>query len=129
MTERIAPMASTDTPLDVLTVRPGPTGLTLAVQLCAFGIRFRSIDRNEDRAHESRALAVQARTVEIFESLGIGQALVARGNSSVRLALHFEGGDAAQVELSGFAAADTRFPFILFVSQAETRSAERRVVE
>ena len=115
-------MASTDTQLDVLIVGAGPTGLTLAVQLCAFGIRFRIIDRNEDRAHESRALAVQARTVEIFESLGIGQALVARGNSSVRLALHFEGGDAAQVELSGFAAADTRFPFILFVSQAETEA-------
>jgi 2-polyprenyl-6-methoxyphenol hydroxylase-like FAD-dependent oxidoreductase len=44
----------------VLIVGAGPTGLTLAAQLRAFGIRFRIIDRSLDRAHESRALAVQA---------------------------------------------------------------------
>jgi 2-polyprenyl-6-methoxyphenol hydroxylase-like FAD-dependent oxidoreductase len=108
--------------IDVLIVGAGPTGLTLAAHLRAFGVPFRLIDRNSDRAHQSRALAVQARTVEIFESMGIGEALVAKGNPSVRLALHFERGAAAKVELGGFAAADTRFPFILFVSQAETEA-------
>jgi 2-polyprenyl-6-methoxyphenol hydroxylase-like FAD-dependent oxidoreductase len=107
---------------DVLIVGAGPTGLTLAAQLQTFGVRFRLIDRNTDRVHESRALAVQARTVEIFDALGIGEALVKRGNPSVRLALHFEHGAVAQVELAGFAAKDTRFPFILFVSQAETEA-------
>ena len=109
-------------PTDVLIVGAGPTGLTLAAQLKTFGVDFRIIDRTLGRAHESRALAVQARTLEVFESLGIGQALVSRGNASARLALHFEGGTAAKVELGGFAAADTRFPFILFVSQAETEA-------
>jgi 2-polyprenyl-6-methoxyphenol hydroxylase-like FAD-dependent oxidoreductase len=108
--------------LDVLIVGAGPTGLTLAAQLQAFGVGFRLIDRTPERAHESRALAVQARTLEILQSLGLGEALVARGNPSARLALHFEGGGAAQVELGGFAAHDTRFPFILFVSQAETEA-------
>ena len=107
---------------DVFIVGAGPTGLTLAAQLRSFGVRFRLIDRNADRAHESRALAVQARTVEILESLGIGEALVAKGNPSVRLALHFERGAAAKVDLGAFAAADTRFPFVLLVSQAETEA-------
>jgi 2-polyprenyl-6-methoxyphenol hydroxylase-like FAD-dependent oxidoreductase len=107
---------------EVLIVGAGPTGLTLAAQLQTFGVPFRLIDRNTDRVHESRALAVQARTIEIFDALGIGEAIVKKGNSSVRLALHFERGAVAKVELGGFAAKDTRFPFILFVSQAETEA-------
>jgi 2-polyprenyl-6-methoxyphenol hydroxylase-like FAD-dependent oxidoreductase len=107
-------------PIDVLIVGAGPTGLTLAAQLRSFGVPLRIIDRTATPAHESRALAVQARTLEILQSLGLGEALAARGNPSARLALHFEGNAAAQVQLGGFAAKDTRFPFILFVSQAET---------
>ena len=108
--------------LDVLIVGAGPTGLALAAQLQAFGTRFRIIDRARDRARESRALGVQARTLELLQSVGIADALVAKGNTSARLMLHFEGGRTADVALGGFAAADTRFPFILFVSQAETEA-------
>jgi len=108
--------------LDVLIVGAGPTGLTLGAQLKTFGVGFRLIDRTPERVHESRALAVQARTLEILQSLGLGETLVARGNPSARLALHFEGRGAAHIQLGGFAARDTRFPFILFVSQAETEA-------
>jgi 2-polyprenyl-6-methoxyphenol hydroxylase-like FAD-dependent oxidoreductase len=41
-------------PVEVLVVGAGPTGLTLAAQLRAFGTRFRLIDRQLDRVHESR---------------------------------------------------------------------------
>ncbi len=109
-------------PIDVLIIGAGPTGLTLAAQLNAFGVDFRIVDRNTDRVHESRALAVQARTLEILQSLGLGENLVERGNRSARLALHFEAGRFAEVRLGGFTASDTRFPFILFVSQAETEA-------
>jgi 2-polyprenyl-6-methoxyphenol hydroxylase-like FAD-dependent oxidoreductase len=108
--------------LEVLIVGAGPTGLTLAAQLAAFGARFRIIDRLRDRSRESRALAVQARTLEVFQTLGLGEALVARGNTSTRLVLHIDQRAAAEVQLSGIGAADTRFPFILFVSQAETEA-------
>ena len=114
--------AQRDRALDVLIVGAGPTGLALAAQLRSFGIRFRIVDRSLDRARESRALAVQARTLEVLQSVGLADALVERGNASVRLVLHFEGGRSAEVRLGGFAAADTRFPFILFVSQAETEA-------
>jgi len=43
-------------------------------------VRFRIIDRSFDRAHESRALAIQARTLEILDSLGVADVLVAHGN-------------------------------------------------
>lgn len=110
----------TSTAVDVLIVGAGPTGLTLAAQLRAFGTRLRIIDRNPDRMHESRALAVQARSLEVLQSLGLGEQLVSHGNASARLMIHFERAIAAEVHLGKFAATDTRFPFILFVSQAQT---------
>src|SRR5688572_9064963 len=103
-----------------LVVGAGPTGLALAAQLQRFGLTFRIIDRSLDRAHESRALAVQARTLEILDSLDLGDALVAHGNTSARLVIHFGAKVVASVTLGGIGAQDTRYPFILFVSQAET---------
>jgi 2-polyprenyl-6-methoxyphenol hydroxylase-like FAD-dependent oxidoreductase len=56
---------------DILVVGAGPTGLALATQLQAFGARFRLIDRQLDRVHESRALAIQPRTLEVLAAFGI----------------------------------------------------------
>jgi 2-polyprenyl-6-methoxyphenol hydroxylase-like FAD-dependent oxidoreductase len=106
--------------LDVLVVGAGPTGLALAAQLQWFGVRFRIVERSLDRARESRALAVQARTLELFDVLDLATPLVARGNTSARLVLHVGARRAAEVQLGPVRAVDTRFPFILFVSQAET---------
>jgi 2-polyprenyl-6-methoxyphenol hydroxylase-like FAD-dependent oxidoreductase len=106
--------------LDVLIVGAGPTGLTLAAQLHTFGLRTRLIDRLLDRTRESRALVVQARSLEILESLGLADTLVARGRTTARLQIHVDGHVAAEVRLGDIEAVDTQFPFLLFVSQAET---------
>src|SRR5215207_2365790 len=108
--------------LDLLVVGAGPTGLTLAAGLSRFGAHFRVIDRAMDRVHESRALGVQARSLEVLQTIGLGEALVRRGNPSARLALHLDHNRTAEVRLADFGATDTRFPFILFVSQAETEA-------
>ncbi|HEX5832072.1 MAG TPA: FAD-dependent monooxygenase, partial [Gemmatimonadaceae bacterium] len=116
------PSSPSDADLDALIVGAGPTGLSLAAQLRAFGARFRIIDRLQDRARESRALAVQARTLELLQTLGLGEALVARGRTSTRLVLHLDGRRVAEAELGEIGATDTRFPYILFVSQVETEA-------
>ena len=110
-----------DTPAVVI-VGAGPTGLALAAQLASFGVPVRLVDRSLDRVHESRALGVQARTLELLQPYDLADALVARGNSTAMLRMHFENGDSAGFRLSDFGAEDTRFPFILFVSQAETEA-------
>ena len=117
---------ATDSDLDVLIVGAGPTGLALATQLRRFAIRFRIVDRSLDRARESRALAVQARTLELLDSIGLGDALVSRGRTSTRVVFHFGARAVAAVQLGEIGATDTRFPFLLFVSQAET---ERLLVD
>ena len=103
-------------------VGAGPTGLALAAQLASFGVPFRLIDKSLDRAHESRAVGVQARTLELLQPYDLADALVARGNSTATLRFHFDGRGSAGFRLSDFGAEDTRFPFILFVSQAETEA-------
>jgi 2-polyprenyl-6-methoxyphenol hydroxylase-like FAD-dependent oxidoreductase len=64
-----------------LVVGAGPTGLALATPLQTFGARFRIVDRLRDRTREFRALGVQARTLELLQTLGLGERLVGRGNS------------------------------------------------
>lgn len=115
-------MTAIESQLDALIVGAGPTGLMLAAQLRRFDARFRIIDRLLDRTRESRALAVQARTLEILQMLGLGERLVARGRTSTRLKLHLEGRPVAAVTIGDIGALDTRFPFILFVSQSETEA-------
>jgi 2-polyprenyl-6-methoxyphenol hydroxylase-like FAD-dependent oxidoreductase len=103
-----------------LIVGAGPTGLALAAQLTWFGVPFRIIDREIDRGRESRALAVQARTLELLDSLGVADAMVARGSTSTRVVIHFGARAVASAKLGPLGAAHTRYPFILFISQAET---------
>ncbi len=104
----------------ILVVGGGPTGLSLAAQLRALGAPFRIIDRSTDRAHESRALAVQARTLELLDGIGVADSLIACGRPGVRLVFHLDGRRVAATTLAESGATDTRYPFILFVSQAET---------
>jgi 2-polyprenyl-6-methoxyphenol hydroxylase-like FAD-dependent oxidoreductase len=111
--------AANGDPLDVLVVGAGPTGLTLAAELQAFGAAVRIVDRQLDRVHESRALAVQPRTLEVLRGLGVARELVERGNDAVWVQLH-AGGRVVPVRLFGLGLDDTAYPFLLFVSQAET---------
>ncbi len=103
----------------VLVVGAGPTGLSLAAQLAAHGVRARIVDRGLDRVHESRALAIQPRTLEVLAGLGVTEQLVAAGNRNVGLHLHARG-RVVPAPLFDLAGADTSYPYLLFLSQAET---------
>jgi 2-polyprenyl-6-methoxyphenol hydroxylase-like FAD-dependent oxidoreductase len=109
----------TNDPVDVLVVGAGPTGLTLALQLARFGMRVRIIDRGTDRVHESRALAIQARTLEVLAGSGVTDDLVGCGNKTVRLRIH-AGNRETGVPLFDLGLPDTAYPYLLFLSQAET---------
>jgi 2-polyprenyl-6-methoxyphenol hydroxylase-like FAD-dependent oxidoreductase len=107
------------TDVDVLVVGAGPTGLALAATAHVYGARVRVIDRRAEQVHESRALAVQPRTLEVLRPFGVSDALVARGNPAVRLYLHGPGGEVS-FPLFDRGMDDTPYPFLLFVSQAVT---------
>lgn len=95
--------------VEVLVVGAGPTGLAMAAQLVAYGVRVRLVDRAADRVHESRALGIQPRTLEVLAGLGVTDELVSRGNPAVRLCLHTHGRQRL-VQLFDLGLADTDRP-------------------
>ena len=105
--------------LDVLVVGAGPTGLTLAGQLQAMGSTVRIVDRQADRVHESRALAMQPRTLEVLRGLGVTPQLVDEGNRAMEVELR-SGRRRSRISLFDVGVEDTAFPFLLFLSQAKT---------
>jgi 2-polyprenyl-6-methoxyphenol hydroxylase-like FAD-dependent oxidoreductase len=61
----------------VLIAGAGPTGLTLACDLARRGVDFRIIDRQTPRG--SRGKGLQPRTLEVFDDLGVIEAVLATG--------------------------------------------------
>ena len=73
----MSPPSSSST--DVLIVGAGPTGLVLALWLTRLGVRVRIVDKTEQPGTTSRALAVQARTLELYRQIGIADAVIDAG--------------------------------------------------
>ena len=65
---------------DVLIAGAGPTGLVLALWLTKLGARVRIVDRTAEPGTTSRALAIQARTLELYRQLDLADAVVERAH-------------------------------------------------
>ena len=72
---RMADLPTTGT--DVLVVGAGPTGLMAGLVLTRRGVPVVVVDQKEGPTRESRALAVQARTMEIYDQLGLADQVLA----------------------------------------------------
>jgi 2-polyprenyl-6-methoxyphenol hydroxylase-like FAD-dependent oxidoreductase len=66
---------------DVLIIGAGPTGLILALWLSKQGIKVRILDKTTGPGTTSRALAVQARTLELYRQLDLADAIVQGGHT------------------------------------------------
>src|SRR4051812_33306835 len=65
-------------PPEILVVGAGPVGLTMACELARHGVRCRIVDSSPGPTDQSRALGIQARTLEVFEDVGIVDEILAR---------------------------------------------------
>ncbi|MEU6084709.1 FAD-dependent monooxygenase [Streptomyces sp. NPDC047108] len=111
-------------PTDVIVVGAGPTGLMLAGDLAAAGVAVTVLER---RPHETsnltRAFGVHARTLELLDSRGLADELVARGQPVDGLRLFKR----LTLDMSRLR---SRFPFVLITPQYEVeRLLERRAVD
>ncbi len=102
---------------DVLIVGAGPTGLMLANQLGRRGVRTRIIDRHSGPAQQTRALGVQARTLEIYAKLGIAERALELGKRGNGANLWANGRRMAHVPLGDAGRSLTRYPYILMLGQ------------
>src|SRR5271169_2478835 len=95
---------------DVLIVGAGPTGLMLANQLGRRGLRPLLIDRNSGPAQQTRALGVHARTLEIYNKLGIVGRALELGRPGTGVNLWAEGRKMARVQFGDASSGVTRYP-------------------
>ena len=106
-------------PIDVLIVGAGPTGLMLANQLGRRGIRPIIIDRHSGPAQQSRAMAVHARTLEIYSKLGIAARAVESGEQGNGANMWVGGTLKARVPLEDMGKNLSPFPYVLMLGQDE----------
>src|SRR4029078_7915237 len=102
---------------DVLIVGAGPTGLMLANQLVRCGVRVLIIDRHAGPALQTRALGVQARTLEIYNKLGIVDRALELGKSGTGANLWAQGRRMAHVPLGDAGQSASPYPYILVLGQ------------
>jgi 2-polyprenyl-6-methoxyphenol hydroxylase-like FAD-dependent oxidoreductase len=102
---------------DVLVVGAGPTGLMMANQLGRRGVRTMIIDRHAGPARETRALGVQARTLEIYSRLGIAARAVELGKPTLGANLWARGRLAARLPLGDIGHDLSPYPYLLILGQ------------
>lgn len=106
---------------DVLIVGAGPTGLMMACQLARFGVSCRIIDKQIDRVKESRAFGIQAKSMEIFQNLGIASEFLKQEVIGTKARFYFHGKFRFEINFANVATKDnTPFPAIYFLSQSIT---------
>ena len=104
-----------DTP--VLIAGAGPTGLVLALWLTRLGVKVRIIDKASEPGTTSRALAVQARTLELYHQIGLDDAVIAGGVKIQNINLWVKGRPKAKVPLTGAGENLTPYSFALVFPQ------------
>jgi 2-polyprenyl-6-methoxyphenol hydroxylase-like FAD-dependent oxidoreductase len=103
----------------VLVIGAGPTGLMMASELARHGIRCRIIDKAPRPSELSKALAIHARTLEMFESIGIVDCFVAAGVKAHGGSIY---ADRKRIVHFVFDRLESRYNYSLMLPQDETEA-------
>jgi len=111
--------ASSNRDWDVLIIGAGPTGLVLALWLTRLRVRVRIVDKTAEAGTTSRALAVQARTLEFYSQMGFAEAVIERGRKVIAANFRVGGNKKARVVFGDIGEGLSPFPFPLVFPQDE----------
>ena len=103
----------------VLVVGAGPTGLVLALWLTHLKVPVRLIDRATEPGTTSRALAVQARTLELYDQIHLARTVVDRGHRVQAVSFWAAGKRRASAVFGDLGAGLSPFSFALVYPQDE----------
>src|SRR5438309_5608922 len=101
----------------VLIIGAGPTGLVLAHWLTKLGVRVRIIDKTAEPGTTSRAVAIQARTLELYRQVDLASAVVEAGVKVAAANFWVRGVNAARVPLGRMGEGLSPFPYALTYPQ------------
>jgi 2-polyprenyl-6-methoxyphenol hydroxylase-like FAD-dependent oxidoreductase len=104
---------------DVVIVGAGPTGLSLACQLTRHGVDFVVVEKNESVTPYSKALGVHARTLEIYEQMGLARKAIEQGTIAGKVRMLESGEIIGEVDLSHIGEGLSPYPFMLVLEQSE----------
>ncbi len=102
---------------DILIIGAGPTGLILALWLTKLGVKVRIIDKTAEPGSTSRALAVQARTLELYRQLDLTDAVIAKGHKVPAVNLWVTGKTAARLSFETIGSDLTPYSFLQIFPQ------------
>ena len=102
---------------DVLIVGAGPTGLMLANQLARRGVRVTIVDRSSGPAQQTRAMAVHARTLEIYQRLGVAERALELGQVGGAANMWANGKRRARIPIGDIGRDLSPFPYVLMLGQ------------
>ena len=111
---------------DVLIVGAGPSGLMLAVCLAKLGVDAIIVDGKAGPTRESRALAVQARSMEIYDQLGLVDRVLAGRSPATSVVPGAGSKPFGRVELRGLGEGVTPYTEVTVFEQSRT---ERLLVD
>ena len=101
----------------VLVVGAGPVGLAMGCELLRRGIAVRVVDACAQPTDKSKALGVQARTLEALASMGIAEEFVSAGRKIHGVNAYAGGARIVHVSLDDI---DSPFSYVLSLPQADT---------
>jgi len=102
---------------EILVIGAGPTGLVLALWLAKLGVKVRIIDKTAEPGTTSRALAVQARTLELYRQLDLADPVIAMGNKVPAVNLWVTGKPAARLSFETIGSELTPYSFLQIFPQ------------
>lgn len=111
---------------DVLIIGAGPTGLVLALWLAKQGIKVRILDKEDGPGTTSRALTIQARTLELYRQLDLTDEILEKGHEVPGANLWVQGRKKARIPFDDIARDLTPYgPLIYPQDQHERLLIER----
>jgi 2-polyprenyl-6-methoxyphenol hydroxylase-like FAD-dependent oxidoreductase len=112
-------MQLTEQHTQVLIVGAGPSGLMMAAQLLRYGVQPIIIDSKQGPTNHSKALAVQARSLEIYRQMGVIDRIISGGKQAGGVIFNENGSPIASMSLSNVGEGETPFPFIHLYQQSK----------
>ncbi|KAL4885021.1 FAD binding domain-containing protein [Aspergillus karnatakaensis] len=104
---------------DVLIVGAGPSGLVTALWLVKQGISVRIVDKAQTDESTSRALAIHARTLELYRQLDLAEEIISEGHRIKATNIWTEGSHKGRLDIENFGFGLTMYPFIHILSQSQ----------